>query len=481
MSTAEKKAIAHVVDVLGNVIGRDQPIMRLEKAHDMISLFDSILFKSNEYVFFDPFCKAGEILFSTAFRACKEIGNSEKRLMNVDEVFNEVFKSNKYFALAPDERHHRLSLRTFLGNTHSHNDEFNKIIKNGNYVSEIDGTLNQELFRQEINSMIEFIKKSSGDKKIIAVGNPPYQEEDGGAQKSAKPIYHWFVEQLIETPEISEILLVIPARWFAGGKGLDKFRQSMIDSGNIKKIKHFEKSGDVFPTVDIDGGICYLNWDRSHNGNPLFITDRDEKVIDLSLYDIIPDDPGAHDILETIRDKWDGLYISEMAWARKPFGLATNYFTQNSSAKSGIKCLGRNKTVSFIRKSDIPQKSEYINHWKVCIPGAYGGKKGQRRKTLPAKAIFLVEPGTIVTETYMVIDVFSNKKEAENLISLLSTDFSRYLLGLRKITQHIPRERWAFVPYLDANEAWDDEKINKFFGFSAEQVKHIQRKVKEWA
>lgn len=473
------KPTTHIVDVIGNVIGRDQPILRISKALEFTSILGNEVFNDNDVVFFDPFCKAGEVLLACSMQRC--ISKSKRKLIDVEDIINEIYKSNRYFALAPDERHHRLSLRTFLGNTHSHNEKFNHIIRNGYYLSEVDGKFNKNKFEKELNKMIKYIKEISEHKKIIAVGNPPYQEEDGGAQKSAKPIYQIFVEKLVENRDISQFVLVIPARWFAGGKGLDKFRKSMIDCGKIKNIRHFEKSGDVFPTVDIDGGICYLNWDRSYSGNPKFITDTGEQEVDLSLYDIIPDDPMAHEILRKIRVKWKGIYISDKAWSRKPFGLATDYFNKNTSETNGVKCLSRNKTVNFIRQESIAQNREYINHWKVCIPGAYGGKKGQRRKTLPSKSIFIIEPGTVVTETYMVIDVFKDKKSAEHLVTFLGTDFSRYLLGLRKITQHIPRERWSWVPYLPTKGQWNDNKIFRYFDLSEEDIKHIRQKVKEWS
>jgi hypothetical protein len=159
---ASLKLNAHIVDVLGNVIGRDQPILRMERAIDMCSFLDDIL--NDEIVLFDPFCKAGELLLSCAYLACRK-KQEQGSLVDVDLIYNEIFKSNKYYALAPDERHHRLSLRTFLGNSHSHDPEYNQVIRNGNYLSEVDGTLNKDKYTKELVNMIEFIKEKSGNKK----------------------------------------------------------------------------------------------------------------------------------------------------------------------------------------------------------------------------------------------------------------------------------------------------------------------------
>ena len=147
MSALIKPHKLHVVDVLGNVIGRDQPVMRIDKALELVSLLAEENFTDNNTVFFDPFCKAGEILFACAYTSCSV--KSKCKLMSTEEIYREIFASNRYFALAPDERHHRLSLRTFLGNKNSHSQRYNHIIKNGNYLSEIDGTLDKNKFNKD--------------------------------------------------------------------------------------------------------------------------------------------------------------------------------------------------------------------------------------------------------------------------------------------------------------------------------------------
>ena len=481
------KTNTHVVDILGNVIGRDQPIMVMEKALNLVGQLGNEIFLDDDVVFFDPFCKAGELLLACALSRCNAINKSQNANLNLIEIQKELYESNRYFALAPDERHHRLSLRTFLGNTNSHLDQFTHIIRDGHYLSEVDGTFDKDKFEKEFNSMIEYIKKTSKKNKIIAIGNPPYQESDGGFGKSATSIYNYFVDALIDSKDINEFVLVIPSRWFGGGKGLDDFRSRMMESNKIKNLRYFKNSSEVFPTVDINGGICFLNYAKDFDGETTFSDGKYTETLKLNEFDIITDDPKGYSIVRKIQGSWKGQYVGSVAWARKPFGLATDHFSKNknhevaSTAKNAVACLCRYKEVKFIDRKYIEKNADKIEHWKVSIPAVAGGSKGNRRSTIPLNQIFIIPKGTITSETYSIIDTFTSKEKAENLLSYLKTDFARYLVGLRKITQHVPRDRWDWVPYVDITKPWTDDELFKLFKISKEEQEHIKAKVQEWS
>ncbi|WP_040314836.1 Eco57I restriction-modification methylase domain-containing protein [Bacteriovorax sp. BAL6_X] len=480
------KTNAHVVDVLGNVIGRDQPILRMEKAVEMVSLIGKENFMNKDVVFFDPFCKAGELLLSCAYQSCLSLLKEESRLMNTQEIFEEIFMSKRYYALAPDERHHKLSLRTFLGNENSHRDEFNHVIRNGNYLSEVDGTLNRAVFKKEFEDMINYIKKDSGAKKIIAVGNPPYQESDSGFGGSARAIYNHFVEALMDSDDIDEFVVVIPSRWFAVGKGVDKFRERILASSEIKSLHYFSKSKTVFPTVDVLGGVCFFHYSSSHSGKTSFVEGDVVSKIDISQFDIIPDDPKAYSIINKIMSNHN-VFINEIAWSRNPYGLPSTFFRDNEEADSNdvnsIKCYSRGRKIKLTTTNEIRKNNDKVNFYKVVIPSAYapGSKTGVRRVTLPVNQFFILNKDEITTETYSVIDIFKTKTEAERFVKYLQTDFARYLLGLRKITQHIPKDRWAWVPYLDMKSEWTDEKLFEKFNLTSSEIANIKKKVEEWS
>lgn len=485
MGTQAIKPTAHVVDVLGNVIGRDQPILRMEKALEMVELLGKEVFADEKVVFFDPFCKAGELLLACAFHSCWAKSEGKAKLLDMDMVLKEIYESNRYFGLAPDERHHRLSIRTFLGNTRSHNEDFNHIIRDGHYLSEEDGTLDKEKFEREFNSMIEYIKSTSQNKVIISLGNPPYQESDGGFGKSAKSIYDLFAEKLIATTDVSEFLLVIPARWFGGGKGLDDFRDLLRNSGRVKNLRYFKNSGEIFPTVDINGGVCFLHYDKLFNGQTTFTDGKHQESLHLNEFDIIADDPKGYALVRKILAQWNGEFISSVAWSRKPFGLGTDHFSRVKSLKqndkNAIPCLSRNKSINYVDRATIAKNADKIDHYKVSVPAVAGGSKGNRRSTIPVNQIFLLPIGTISTETYSVIEAFSSKQDAENLITYLKTDFARYFLGLRKITQHLPRDRWDWVPYVDTKTLWTDADLFKLFRLTKDEQDHSKAKVREWS
>ncbi|MDE0119168.1 MAG: Eco57I restriction-modification methylase domain-containing protein [Bdellovibrionales bacterium] len=472
----------HVVDILGSVKGRDQPVMKMDKAVELVKCLEEKVFINEDYVFFDPFCKAGEILLSAAL--VTTLYKSKDKLVLLDTVYKEMYQSNRYFALAPDERHYNLSLRTFYGNEKSHDKNFTGNIKNGAYLSEIDGRLNEEKFNKELKVMLEYIKEKTENKKIIAVGNPPYQEEDGGFGKSAKPIYNILIEGLISSKKIDKFSLVIPARWFSGGKWLDNFRNHMIQNKQIKKITYFENSSHIFPTVDIRGGVCFLYWDKMHSGKTT-IKNR-EKVVtkDISDWDIIVPHVEAYSIIDKILQKSD-TFVSEIVWSSKPFGLRTFYFRKNTALKSdnqyAIPCYSSGNRVLYADRRDITKNRNRINEYQVAFPEASGGGKGHRDKVLLRPGhFFILNKGQISTETYSIAGSFTTRKEAKNFLSFLQTNFARFLLGLRKPTQHTKAETFNWVPLMSTKKSWTDEELFKHFNINSEEQKYIIEQVERW-
>lgn len=477
------KPTTHVIDVLSNVIGRDQPILRMEKALEMTALIGEEAFADENVVFFDPFCKAGELLLACAFHSCWAKTKGKTKLLNIDMVMKEIYQSDRYFGLSPDERHHRLSIRTFLGNTHSHNEKMNHIIRDGHYLSEEDGTLNEERFEKELKLMIEYISTNSKHSKIIAVGNPPYQENyhGDGSNTGANPIYHLFLDKLIKSNRITQFLMIIPSRWFAGGRGksLKSFAKELRESRKVKQIYDFQDSKKVFPTVDIKGGVCFLHWDCNYNGNTKFFNHEDGTTIevDISAGDMIIRDSIALGIAKKVQAK-SKKFISEIAWSWNPFNLPSNYFEKNAEDKSGdlLQCFTKRGIVKKISKNKISKNMDKLGKFKVAYP------KAVSKGGIPHRPdqLFILGKNQICTETYMVVDAFTTKTEADNLLKYLQTDFVRFLVSIKKITQDMTKETWCLVPELNFKGEIEDKEIYRYFGLTKDEVNYIKKKVQEW-
>lgn len=208
--------------------------------------------------------------------------------------------------------------------------------------------------------------------------------------------------------------------------------------------------------------------------------------VDFKEYDIIPDDPLAFALIRKIQLKWKGKYIGDVAWARKPFGLESNHFQKNKdldeSNSNRVPCLSLGKKIKYVARDNIIKNKEKIDLWKVSVPKAVGGTSGNRKCTsIPVNQIFLLDKGMVSTETYSIIDVFNNKDEAEHLVSFLKTNFARYLVGLRKVTQNLSRNCWNWVPYMDVNQQWTDEDLFDYFNITPEEQTHIKNKADGWS
>ena len=318
----------------------------------------------------------------------------------------------------------------------------------------------------------------------VIIGNPPYQLADDGHGASAAPIYQLFVERAFELDPCYAVF-VTPSRWMAGGKGLDKYRQRMLSDKGLRKIVDYPKLYEGFPGVKIRGGISYFVWERDEKGPCAVQTIWDGQPTgpavkrDIDAYDILVRRNEAVPILEKIRAKKEPT-LDHRVSSGKPFGLRTFFhgISDFNNLNNPVKLFGSQK-VSWVERKSITVKPEWIDEWKVLMTAVQGTSAAVETKFL-SKPI-LTEPGTACTETYLVAGHFDNEGEAANYAKYLRTRFVRFLVSLRKATQHATRDVYSFVPDLLLNQEWTDAKLYKRYGLTKEEVAFIESQVAEHA
>ena len=318
----------------------------------------------------------------------------------------------------------------------------------------------------------------------IIIGNPPYQQADGagGQGSSAKPLYHYFVQQAKKlNPKY--VSLIIPARWIVGGKGLDNFRNEMLNDDRIRILHDYTDEKDCFPNVEIKGGICYFLWDRDNTGKCKIFTHigksvrESERMLLSSYTDVFIRFPEQMSVVEKVWHTANAKSFDNIVSVRKPFGLASDFREFSDKNFNGAVKLYANKQHGFVKRSKIERNIEWIDMWKVYITFAYGAGSGFPHQILNKP--FLGEPNTCTTETNLVIGPFADKQTSENVISYINTRFFRFLVLIKKITQNGTKDVYQLVPLQDFSESWSDEKLYKKYKLTPDEIAFIESMIRE--
>ena len=275
--------------------------------------------------------------------------------------------------------------------------------------------------------------------------------------------------------------MIIPARWYSGGKGLDDFRDDMLHDNRIRQIVDFPEAIDCFPGVQIKGGVCYFLWDRDNSGDVKVLTSRKGIIVSEMTRPLLEENCETFirynegiTILNKVR-KFNEKTLSEQVSSSKPFGLRTFYKAKNKPIKNGVK-LYQNGGIGFVTKDDIDKNSELIDSYKVLIPAAGSGSDSFPHPILGKP--FVAEPRSACTETYIVLGSYATAKECENLCSYVSTRFFRFLVLLFKSTQHATAKVYNFVPVQDLSQSWTDEKLYKKYKLTKEDIAFIESMIR---
>ncbi len=486
-----------VLTCLAN-LSNDEVFTPPKMANEMLDLLPVEIWQDKNATFLDPVSKSGVFLREIAKRL---IAGLEEEIPDQQERINHIFK-NQLYGLAITELTSLLSRRSVYCSKTANgeysicevfNDEKGNILYSRIEHNWKSGKCqycgaSQEVYDREEGletHAYQFIH-TENPKEIfnmifdVIVGNPPYQLGDGGYGTSATPIYHKFVHQAKKlNPRY--LTMIIPARWFSGGKGMDEFRDEMLQDNRLRQIHDYPEASDCFPGVQIKGGVCYFLWDRENRGLCKVSTYKQGDLISTVERPLLEDNCDtfiryneAIPILKKVQS-FNEPSIREKISSRKPFGLPTVYKGKRKSFDGSI-LLYQNGGIGHIDPNEITNNKDIIENYKVLIPPLGSGSDAFPHPILGKP--FVAEPNSACTETYIVAGVFDNENEAKNLVSYLRTRFLRFLVLLNKPTQHATAKVYTFVPMQDFSEPWTDEKLYKKYGLTEDEIAFIESMIR---
>lgn len=490
-----------ILECIAN-LSNDEVFTPPQVVQQILDALPAEVWSNPDLKFLDPACKTGVFLREIAKRlmlGLQEIIPDEQARREhifknmiygiaITDLTGLMSRRSLYYSKYPDSKYSVVQMPSPQGNivysNIEHSFQNRKCIYCGAPQELLDRVETME--RHAYQFIHQSIDKIFTNMKFdVIIGNPPYQLNDGGFGASAMPIYQKFIEKAIEL-EPKYISMIIPSRWFAGGKGLDEFRARMLSDKRMKVLVDYPNAEDCFPGVEIKGGVCYFLWDKAHIGDCKVISMMDGNIVSeatrpLNEYDVFVRFNESIGILNKIRAKNEATLDKKVS-SRKPFGFATNFndFKKKPFGDSvkiyANPSLGK---VGYVDKEKIIINTEWVDKYKVLLAMAAEGK-GTYPNNIIGKPI-VAEPNSCCTETYLVVDIFDDQVKTENLAKYIKTRFFRFLVSLKKNTQHLSKDRFSFVPDLDMSQEWTDEKLYQRYDITPEEQQFIESIVKPMA
>ena len=314
----------------------------------------------------------------------------------------------------------------------------------------------------------------------VIVGNPPYQLNDGGGDgSSATPLYHRFIEQAIQL-EPRFLSMVVPSKWFSGGKGLDEFRAKMLSDQRIRFLIDYPNSRDAFDGVDVAGGVMYFLWDRDNKGTCMVETRADGQSVvaerSLNEHEVFVRDNRVLSIIKKVKAQGDQEF-SNLVSARRPFGIDAAH----KSNKTGDLYLYASGGDRRIDRKDVIKGTELIDKWKVLLSKTSSEHAGQPDKSGRKRVLSRIEVmqlNSVATESYLIVGPFKSEKEAKHAAEYLRTRFARFLVSAILLTQNITRGSFAFVPTQDFSKLWTDGALYSKYLLTQDEIEFVESTIR---
>ena len=498
-----------VLSCLAN-LSNDEVFTPPQLANQMLDMLPAELFKSPDTKFLDPCTKSGVFLREITKRLIKGLAD---QIPNLQERIDHIMHHQLY-GIAITRLTSQMSRRSLYCTKDasckysiSHFDNSDGNIRFG----EIKHTwqngkclycgASQEVYDrgEELEThAYEFIHTDNPNELYnnmtfdVIIGNPPYQLEDGGHGASAIPIYQLFVEQAKKlNPRF--LSMIIPARWYAGGRGLDKFREAMLNDDRIRVLCDFFNSEDCFPGIDLSGGVCYFLWNRDDKGLCRVsskingsISTIERNLLEKNTNTFIRFNQ-AIKILHKVQEKKESSFMTIVS-ANDPFGYDVRQANSYVRVKPNIKDIyfddaltihywgKKGKSTGYIEKNTVRKGKELVGKTKLFISRSYG-ERGEVPYLVIGKP-FIGRANTVCTETYVVVGTYDDVTIANNVIAYMATKFFRFLVMLKKNTQSATRTVYQFVPMQDFSKPWTDEELYKKYNLTDDEIAFIESMIR---
>ena len=487
-----------VLTCLAN-LSNDEVFTPPEVANRMLDMLPEELWHDSSATFLDPACKSGVFLREIAKRLIEglkeEIPDLQERIdhifhkqlygIAITELTSLLSRRSVYCSKYPNSKYSITLFEDTSGNIRykriQHRWQNGKCLFCGASQSEYErgDELETHAYEWIHTTKPEEIFKMKFD---VIIGNPPYQLSDGGNGKSAKPIYQLFVEQAKKLRP-RYMTMIIPSRWFSGGKGLDDFRKSMLSDRRMKKIVDYENFKDVFPGVDLAGGACYFLWERNYNGMCEVVNFSNNKSFSMMRYldenETFIRQNLAVEIVKKISAQHTE-FLNGRVSTRKPFGLPSNY----APLSSGIPCHFIQRIgLKYANKADVADSKGYLNKWKFLIPAA--PIAGQTDFSKPVRFFYdgntrIAKPGECCTESWLVAGAFETEQETLAYKSYMFTKIVRFLLLQTVVSQHISTKSFCFVPELGRySGCYTDDMLCSMWNITPDEYAYIDSKISD--
>jgi site-specific DNA-methyltransferase (adenine-specific) len=482
-----------ILDCISN-LSSDEVFTPPSVVNQVLDLLPSKLWTDPNIKILDPACKSGVFLREAAKRLMigleNKIKDEDQRRehifknmlygISITELTGYLARRSLYYSKSANSEHSVVSFDDQQGNIHYSRGQHIYVSGKCKFCgvnedqldrgSELENHAYQFLHKEKVFPM----------KFDVIIGNPPYQLDTGGSGRQARPIYQLFVDKAKKL-DPKYISFIIPSRWFAGGMGLDVFRENMLNDKQIRKLTDFIDAGECFPGVDIAGGVCYFLWEKGTSGD-CEITSKFNGVETVSQrplneFKTFIRHNSAVPILKKINTRSEKSLTTIISGTR-PFGLQTKD-RPDTKGKLKLFWTGGEGPVEDER---VTAGREMIPKWKTITSKTSYDHAGQPDKNGYRRVLSRVEilaPNTVCTESYIVVGCFDSKEEAENLAVFIKTKFVRFMVSLLSFSQDITKDRFTFVPLLSMKKKWTDDDLYRRYELSELEISFIETSIKE--